>query len=315
METRNDDKRLKYTVVIGNGFDLDLGFNTRYSDFVESEEWKRMYDERSKVSKKNSLLHYLNGKRYIDEWFDIEQALYDYVSRRQDGTFVNNVEIDKKDYEYVCKALTEYLNNHLKNNPHDLNATNAGKFLDALCNLYGTVSIDRRVYSFNYTSLDFYAKRLFTYNHIDVDFIHGKIENNSIILGIEVDNIAQIAPGYSFLIKSNSISYASSNLPADLLNSKEVVFYGHSMNSIDIGYFEEFFHQMEVNSDETKQISIITYDDDSKRAFFDSLRKNHIDVRKLFTHTAINVIRTKRVKEDENSEDSKAFHNLLNRLR
>ena len=156
METRNDDKRLKYTVVIGNGFDLDLGFNTRYSDFVESEEWKRMYDERSKVSKKNSLLHYLNGKRYIDEWFDIEQALYDYVSRRQDGTFVNNVEIDKKDYEYVCKALTEYLNNHLKNNPHDLNATNAGKFLYALCNLYETVSIDRRVYSFNYKIIVLY---------------------------------------------------------------------------------------------------------------------------------------------------------------
>ena len=315
METRNDDKRLKYTVVIGNGFDLDLGFNTRYSDFVESEEWKLMYDERSKVSKKNSLLQYLNGKRYIDEWFDIEQALYDYVSKRQDGTFVNNVEIDEKDYDLVCKALTEYLINHIKRNPHDLNETNAGKFLYALCNLYKTISIDRRIYSFNYTPLYLFAKALDTLDHIDVEYIHGQLENNTIILGIEVDDISQIAPGYSFLIKSNSISYASSNLPADLLNSKEVVFYGHSMNSIDIGYFEEYFHQMEVNSDETKQISIITYDDDSKRAFFDSLRKNYIDVRKLFTHTAINVIRTKRVKEDENSEDSKAFHNLLDRLR
>lgn len=315
METRNDDKRLKYTVVIGNGFDLDLGFNTRYSDFVESEEWKLMYDERSKVSKKNSLLQYLNGKRYIDEWFDIEQALYDYVSKRQDGTFVNNVEIDEKDYDLVCKALTEYLINHIKRNLHDLNETNAGKFLYALCNLYKTISTDRRIYSFNYTPLYLFAKVLNTLDHIDVEYIHGQLENNTIILGIEVDDISQIAPGYSFLIKSNSISYASSNLPADLLNSQEVIFYGHSMNSIDIGYFEEYFHQMEVNFDDTKQITIITYDDDSKRAFFDSLRKNHINVRKLFTHSAINVIRTKIIKEDGNSEDSIAFQNLLDRLR
>lgn len=315
MELQDYSKRLKYTVVIGNGFDLDLGFNTRYSDFVESDEWKRMYVKRSKVSKKNSLLQYLNGKRYIDKWFDIEQALYDYVSRRQDGTFVNNVEIDKKDYECVCTALTEYLISHIKNNPHDLNETNAGKFLNSLCNLSVTLSIDRRVYSFNYTPVNFYASILFEYNHVDVDYIHGKVENNSIILGIEVDDISQIAPGYSFLIKSNSMSYTSSNLPADMLNSQEVIFYGHSMNSIDMGYFEEYFHQMEVNTDDTKQIIIITYDDDSKRAFFDNLRKNHIDVRKLFTHTKIIVIRTKRISEDEKSEDSIVFNKLLERLR
>ena len=87
------------------------------------------------------------------------------------------------------------------------------------------------------------------------------------------------------------------------------------MNSMDMGYFEEYFHQMEVNTDDTKQIIIITYDDDSKRAFFDNLRKNHIDVRKLFTHTKINVIRTKRISEDEKSEDSIVFNKLLERLR
>ena len=68
----------------------------------------------------------------------------------------------------------------MKNNPHDLNATNAGQFLNALCNLYGTVSIDRRIYSFNYTPLDFYANKLFTSDHIDVEFIHGKIESFNI---------------------------------------------------------------------------------------------------------------------------------------
>ena len=29
-------------LIIGNGFDLDMGLPSKYSDFVESEEWKKL---------------------------------------------------------------------------------------------------------------------------------------------------------------------------------------------------------------------------------------------------------------------------------
>jgi hypothetical protein len=30
-------------LIIGNGFDLDLGLKTRYSDFAKSKEWNQLY--------------------------------------------------------------------------------------------------------------------------------------------------------------------------------------------------------------------------------------------------------------------------------
>lgn len=38
MEEKRIPKRL---LIIGNGFDLDLGRNTRYSDFAKSEFWPK----------------------------------------------------------------------------------------------------------------------------------------------------------------------------------------------------------------------------------------------------------------------------------
>lgn len=43
------------TLVIGNGFDLDLGMNTRYSDFAKSEYWPKDVSSSS-----HNLQQYLN---------------------------------------------------------------------------------------------------------------------------------------------------------------------------------------------------------------------------------------------------------------
>lgn len=49
----------KKVFIIGNGFDLDLGMNTRYSDFAKSEYWP----QDSEVN--GCLSHYLKVKRSI----------------------------------------------------------------------------------------------------------------------------------------------------------------------------------------------------------------------------------------------------------
>lgn len=306
-------EKLKCTVVLGNGFDLDLGFNTRFSDFVESDEWKKMYEKRSKDTKHYSLLQYLNGKRYIDKWFDIESALVDYVSRRKDGSFVNNAKEDWLDYKLLCEALGQYLNNHIESNPHDLEKSCAGKFLKSVSEIWFTELCV--LYSFNFTPIDFYLNVLNTISHdIKEKYVHGRIKDKSLILGIEISDINEIAPGYSFLIKSNNPSYQSSELSSDLLKSGEVIFYGHSLNSIDIGYFEEYFKMMETNRDINRRITIITYDDNSMQQMFDNLRRNGISVQKLFTHSAIEVIKTKNIKMNKTNKDLKRFENLLERI-
>ena len=148
-----------------------------------------------------------------------------------------------------------------------------------------------------------------------VNYVHGTIEDSSLILGVEVEDFGEMAPGYSFLIKSNNRSYKSSELASDLKNSQEVVFFGHSLNNIDMGYFEEYFKMMERNDDNTKHITIITYDENSKQQLLDNLRKSGISVQKLYTHSHVEVIRTKFVNDNQNNSDTLAFNQLLERLR
>lgn len=47
----------KVVLVMGNGFDLDLGFKTKYSDFAKSKEWQEMYAKHANESSHFSLLN------------------------------------------------------------------------------------------------------------------------------------------------------------------------------------------------------------------------------------------------------------------
>ena len=64
----------KIVLILGNGFDLDLGRKTSYKDFWESNYCPREYP--------SPLIHYLNGRLSDDiekvRWYDMENALLDY---------------------------------------------------------------------------------------------------------------------------------------------------------------------------------------------------------------------------------------------
>ena len=62
MEQNKIPNRL---LIIGNGFDLDLGRKTRYSDFAKSEFWPKDLD--------SDLYEHLNQKSKIERWFHLER--------------------------------------------------------------------------------------------------------------------------------------------------------------------------------------------------------------------------------------------------
>ncbi|MBO6145041.1 MAG: hypothetical protein J6O54_07285 [Prevotella sp.] len=303
--------RLKYTIVLGNGFDLDLGLKTRYSDFIDSVEWKDMYKKRSEELHQFSLIQFLNGKRYTDEWFDIESALLDYVSHRQDGSFAKNPKVDIEDYRILCKTLVSYLNNQINKDLTDMEQSCAVKVLKTLSGQLGWY--DRKLYSFNFTPIELYNRIFSSGRELETNYVHGMISNNSIIIGVETKDINKIAPGYTFLIKSNNNSYRSSSLSSDLLRSQEVIFFGHSLNEMDMGYFEEYFEMMEQNTDVERRLTIVTYNDASRQQILDNLRRSGISVQKLFTHSTFDIIKTKKI-EERNAEECRSFEEFLNRL-
>ena len=305
------NKYLKTVLVVGNGFDLDLKLKTRYSDFAESKEWNDLYSQ-TEIVKKTPLLQYLYGKRFIDQWFDIEKALYDYGVIKIDGSYAHSIENDKEGYRMICDAFRDYLKKHVYNQSHSIDDTAAGRLLKSICNLNNY--IDNRIYSFNYTPINLYMKVLGSETcNPQISYIHGDIVTDSVILGIEDVDIKKLSPGYSFLYKSNNINYKPSDFASDIVAAKNVVIFGHSLNLMDFGYFKEYFKVLLTNSDKKRCLTIITKDILSRISLLDNLRIAGISVVDMFAHTNVKIILTDDI-GNKSTESDEIFCKLLKNI-
>lgn len=110
-----DSKKLHEThslLILGNGFDIDLGLQTTYKAFFENEEyWPFKKDVKYE---EGSLPFFLNEcLGAVGTWYDLEEALANYA-----GCSTNEGHIDeeqhkktKKEFSILCNALEEYLKN------------------------------------------------------------------------------------------------------------------------------------------------------------------------------------------------------------
>ena len=83
----------KVALIIGNGFDLDLGLKTAYSHFATTgvPEWEKwlsaeLYKPKSiyhETIMDNSLGLYLKLAREKENWFDVEELIYNYVNENR----------------------------------------------------------------------------------------------------------------------------------------------------------------------------------------------------------------------------------------
>jgi hypothetical protein len=239
--------------IIGNGFDLDLGLKTRYSDFAKSQEWNKLY-ALNKWSE-GSMAIYLKNQAEKENWFDIEQCIADYVHKKEydsDFTFVD------EDRAYFM-TLKDYLDNYLTSclldwEPHTdslaselIKMSNNGESFDA-------------IYCFNYTSYDMNDTLTSNIpNLYNVKYVHN--QGARLVLGINEDGIS--CREYSFVKKVNHSFYPSTNIIPDLDKATQVIIFGHSLNKIDWVYFKNFFLQSSETISEPKRIITIVSKDQS----------------------------------------------------
>ena len=69
-----------------------------------------------------------------------------------------------------------------------------------------------------------------------------------------------------------------------LLEAKEIVFFGHSVNEMDFCYFREFFQTVCASPDSIRHLTIITYDEQSERNIKDNIRNQGISVTDLYNN-------------------------------
>ena len=294
---------IKNALIVGNGFDLDLNLKTRFSDFASSAEYWPKQDG-SKLST------YLEKKKNITNWFDLEGELLNYASNNYFGNDYakapNEIQVDLEYFEKMRVGLMGYLTMEQEK---QLNTSSTA------AKLLGAISANSRfdyVYTLNYTNLNQFAKRLGVERIGKAHYLHGSLENKDIIIGV---NHAHVRNGYQNWRKCRSIYYKSHNLFANLDDAKEVIFYGVSFGIIDYKYFDQFFKRVSARTEEPiselekKYITIFTYSEKDRTAILDFLVNMKVDLEYLFSQTNFNIIRT------QDDMDEKKVEECLSRLR
>ena len=296
MQQNKISKRL---LVIGNGFDLDLGRATKYSDFAKSECWPKDLE--------SGLYKYLNKKSQIEKWFDLEGELARYVVKLsetllptyKDSAFQIATK-DMKDFNIIVESMIKYLT---KAQSQIINHKSwAAKIFTLAC----SDSAFSKIYSFNYTDLNELAKTLNLESMPAVEYVHGCLADHSAILGIN-DQVSTIDGAFDFMRKSFNPHYASHPVSYDLKDADEVVFFGHSLGDNDYHYFQSFFrHQCEEDLEikEKRTITIFTYNENSRMEIMRTLHKmNGGKTSLLFQNNDLNIFCT----GNSNLEENPAF--------
>lgn len=303
----------KKLFIIGNGFDIDLGLKTRYSDFANSKVWDKLMENTYGFDQ--DLLGALRDAKEKEAWFDIEKTMNDYVRAiRPEYLTTDLVEKDKRSFTEVAKALAEYLKKE-----QETRTLESNRYAAQVLRLVSEVS-GFEYYTFNYTSLGSIANSCeFKIDTSKITHVHGSLGNDSIILGVLTDPANQIHEQYSFMYKDNSRFYSSNNMYEDFEKADDIIFFGHSINGMDFPYFKDFFIKQSGMAGEykSKHITIFTYDDDSNQQIRNSIRNAQVDLTQLFRRNDIKIIQTKQMYDNDKNELQKfeAFTKRLNGIK
>lgn len=303
-------------LILGNGFDLDLGLKTSYRDFCNSKYWpfnRLQYDyERGGYSIPMSLSDALLLEKNNNTWFDIEATLGKYAcyKRRDDSGYVlpetlEQVDIDKTQYESLVLNLNAYLQDIQKKTQINKDSIAAQVFRAIIRNGYFN-----KIFTFNYTDLNFLARNMGVQQDFWYAHMHGTLEKG-IILGIE--SRMDFDPLYRFMCKEYNPNYETRLLIRSLNEAQEVVFFGHSLSAIDYHYFMSFFKKQSediLSKEQSKEITIFTYDIESQFDICDQLR--NMNDRKLDSLFGNNILRLFRTSD---CQDTSQYNEFLDHLR
>lgn len=274
----------KLLVIIGNGFDLDLGLKTSYKDFMLSQIFENY---RKKSHHEATQYEHLNLFDYLQDrfdgndnnWIDIEIELRDFAKNVDLSEFANKneaAEFIEKSFNQVRTALCEYLS---KLDYSSVNINSAAiQTLKAIGRSRNCV-----IYNFNYTDIGRLYERIGGSPSFSVYNIHGTLKEKSIVLGFEKTQLPYTE--LDFMIKYQSDNYRTSpdnDIRKDLDEAEEILIFGHTLGCTDHPYFQKFF-QREVDLHRAKQIpiSIVTLNAKTRRLInreINSMNDNQADM-------------------------------------
>ncbi len=285
-------------VVLGNGFDLDLGLKTSYINFWSSKKdsIQKIYLNRGSRYKlsKPSLAKQID--QYIYSWGDLEDIIRVHASgtvqheeepairiwRLAELTAHNNISANEEYFNILKQELISYLEE--QQNQQINEESKAAKFLRQLSFL----EEDKlNIFNFNYTDINEFAKKININQTFEVSYIHGNLKEKNIILGVGEDRLYE---GYGFVLKKVQGAKISP-IEEALLQADEIVFYGVSFGFNDFQYFKEFFLAIKEGKLKTT-INIYTKDEQSTENIFHRLSAVGVTKRDLYINANLHIEQT-----------------------
>lgn len=242
-------------LIVGNGFDLSMGFKTSYGDFMKSS-----YFPHEETSNLCSYLH----KQYEENmgWIDIENELSEYsrmlTTKKLNAKKYNTIlDIDslREEYDELKSSLKCYLQEETKRAFGPSPDNPAKRVIDQL-------PAESKIISFNYTSIiERMTRDRFCASKGNLLHIHGSLAPyDDIVFGVE--DSAKLSKEHVFLYKVHSPHLKVQEF-SDWLNSAErIIFYGYSLGDTDRQYFEKFFRKL-CSDDRTYTELVFYYYDQS----------------------------------------------------
>lgn len=299
-------------IIIGNGFDLDMGLPSKYSDFIESPEWKAVVKRVESFLfienyRNHSLIAQLQSASIDSKWFDIEEEIHQFVAAHTENTAQEIREI-KWEFGLIREGLAKYLK-RISQNQLEEERRLSFELLYQLQNCPLRIS---EIY-FNYTNPAEFMPKPMYYEHCTFTYVHGSLQKNDIVLGCDLQDGEEVNRQLSFMYKYNQLNRAN-HVARSILEAKEIIFFGHSLNEMDFGYFREFFKVASASPNPIRHLTIITYDEKSERDIKDNMRNQGINVSDLYSNLwTFSVIHTKNVYEG-GMDEKKAWQELIARL-
>lgn len=273
-ETFNQKKRV---LILGNGFDLDFGSDTRYSTYARGH-----FSHDTKSS--GNLYRFLKAKYHEipnKEWYNFENEIEEYVKSIEEHHLSQEmIDADKSDFEQLL-TIGPTMNNMGWKTPKDERTDHVSANLLKNPSLFpNPVQLWGRENSMANKVLDFIARnpkyffKIITFNYTDLSnylevaidkFVdHDDIKTHEIydtlsIVPIHIEpkegdvkkavlgiNDSIIVPnGYEFLKKRNQIEKSRrESVIGDIVSADELVIFGHSLGDSDADYFRPLFIDM-----------------------------------------------------------------------
>ena len=195
------------------------------------------------------------------------------ISHSGAESFVNQMLLD--DLIEFENDFKEYMMEQLKNTPNY--ETEKQVFMDKIINQIfrdDYLFLNTYVYNFNYTPLETAADY--------VSNVHGSLKSN-IVIGFDSTTIKEYDKCVYELSKDwQKVAIDESEIDLKSLDSKDIIFYGHSLGEQDYPYFFEIFDQLKLlenNSDTTLYFAYSEFGDVEEQKVFK--RNYQINIAKL----------------------------------